>query len=161
MISAAGFLNLTIRPTLELIGLDSVPAQMILLGTAAIESDFCNRCQIGGGPASGLFGMEEATHHDCWVNWLNARPDLARTIIALCPPDVGAIFSQLEFNDAYACAMARVKYEREPGAIPDDVDGQAAYYVRFYNAGGKSTVEKYKAHWDAHNCGACFQTLTS
>lgn len=154
MTVASGFLANVIRPTLAAIGLDGLPAEQILLGTAAIESDFVNRQQIGGGPASGLFGMEDATHHDCWVNWLNERPDLARKIVALCPPDVGAVFSQLEFNDAYACAMARVKYERAPGEIPSDLQGQATYYKRFYNtANGASSVQTYVEKWQLYACG--------
>lgn len=157
MTAARDLLVNVIQPTLIEIGLDSLPAQQILLGTVAIESDFVNRRQIGGGPALGLWEIENATHHDCWVNYLNARPDLARKIIALCPPDSGAVFEQLEFNDPYACAMARVKYLRAPGAIPGDLAGQAEYYKRTYNtAGGASTVDRYLAKWDAHACAAAF-----
>ena len=42
--------------------------------------------------------------------------------------------------------MARIKYRRVPKALPklNDIDGQAKYRLKYYNAGGKGTIDKYK-----------------
>ena len=43
--------------------------------------------------------------------------------------------------------MARLVYRRAPARLPksDDVKAQAKYWVKYYNAGGKGTEEKFLA----------------
>ena len=41
-------------------------------------------------------------------------------------------------------AICRIHYWRKPGAIPAEIEGQAAYWKRHYNTPlGRGTVEKY------------------
>ncbi len=100
-----------IQPTLQQIGLWSVAAEELLLGTALIESNLIHRRQIGG-PARGFFQMERATHDDIWENFLKHRPQLARRIKDLLTSERDDKLVELEVNDKYACAMARAHYLR-------------------------------------------------
>ena len=52
-------------------------------------------------------------------------------------------------DDRYAVAMARVLYLSIPSPIPhaENLEGQAAYYVRHYNNGGAATVAQYIANY--------------
>ena len=53
-------------------GFYSIDAVNLLLGTAIQESGGLRwRVQVNGGPARGLFQMEEATYTDIWNNFLN------------------------------------------------------------------------------------------
>lgn len=144
---AGQFRRELIRPTLQKMGYHSLAAEELLLGTALAESNLKARRQFGDGPARGLFQMEPATHDDLWANYLKFRPQLGaavRLFIGQARPSADL----LEFNDAYACAMARTLYLRVPKAVPaeGDLPGQAAYWKQHYNTpGGKGTVEHYLA----------------
>ena len=41
--------------------------------------------------------------------------------------------------------MARIKYYRVPKSLPDadDVDGLGKYWLKYYNAGGKRSMDKW------------------
>lgn len=136
-----------IRPVLQTLDLYSEAAVQLLLGTAIQESGLIYRRQFGDGPALGLWQMEPATHDDCWSNYLSYRPVLAHKVLTAgklleMPPAV-----ELQANDAYACAMARIKYLRVPEALPIGLHGQAAYWLTYYNAGGKGSVQQYLDNW--------------
>jgi hypothetical protein len=140
-----------IEPTLQRLGLDSEAAVMLLLGTAAVESRLGLWLrQLGGGPARGIYQMEPATHDSLWKEYLIYRTDdLAariRTFAApACPP-----VEQLEWNLAYATAMARVRYLVAPPALPAPTDfyGQAKYWKEWYQRGG----EKGRSEGDYVRC---------
>jgi hypothetical protein len=134
---------------LEAIDLGGQAAEQFLLGIAWQESKLTARRQLGGGPALGLWQMEPATYDDCWTNFLNYRGQLAEAIEALLPPQIEASAAALELNDEFACAMARVKLLRCPGALPafDDIEAQANYYKQYYNGPGAATVVQYLANW--------------
>lgn len=69
------------------------------------------------------------------------------TGVGLVPRSLGAgqsIQDALTSNLAYACALARIKYYRDPLAIPADLYGQAETWKRVYNtAAGKGTIDEY------------------
>lgn len=128
----------------------------LLMGTGMQESGFKFRRQLGGGPALGLWQMEPATHDDCWKNFLAFRRTLAIRVNSIGGWDhpTNPSASLLETNDAYACAMARIKYLRTPEPFPDPskdgyVEALASFYCRHYNAGGKATVAEFVANWKA------------
>lgn len=143
-----------IQPVLKDLGLYSLAAEELLLGTAVQESlNFTYRTQMGGGPAKSYFQMEPATHDDIWNNFLRYKQELADKVIAtLTVPDADKL-EALEHNDYYAAAMARVHYYRVSKALPDagDVNAQAAYWKQYYNTPlGKGRVNEYVEKWELY-----------
>jgi hypothetical protein len=128
-------------------------AAQLLLGTALHESmGLKHRRQMGGGPARSFFQMEPATHDDIWDNYLKYRSKLAGEVEAVLADKTQKHY-ELEFNDHYAAAMARVHYYRVPEAMPgfNDISSQALYWKKHYNtAKGKGTTAKYLKDWTAH-----------
>lgn len=125
----------------------SEAAVNLLLGTAAQESRFGTYLyQIGGGPAQGVFQMEPATEKDIWENYLKYDPDKKAAVYVACgrtgPGD------HLTTDIAYQIAMCRMHYWRKPGGIPNDLEGQAAFYKQHFNTPlGAATVEEYIANY--------------
>jgi hypothetical protein len=137
------FKNL-IERVLRGIDLYSPEAVSLLLGTAAVESDFGTfLVQLGSGPARGPFGMEPTTERCIWDNYLEYKFDL-KTLVIMDSGVCAASALSLETNLLYSIAMARVHYRRKPGALPKTLEGQAQYWKKFYNTEkGKGTVEDY------------------
>lgn len=147
------FRALVVLPTLHHLGLHSLAAENLLLGTAAQESRFEFLHQVGGGPARGLYQCEPATHRDVHDNFLAYKPDLYRRVMELASPraETAAGFDdELITNLAYATAIARVHYLRVPKPLPEpwDVSGLAAYWKQHYNTPlGHGTVEQFEASY--------------
>lgn len=143
--------DLVVRPVLELLDKWNFAAENLIVGTISVESRGEYLKQLGGGPALGICQMEPATHDSLWENYLNYRPGIAKIVKSLAtgihPRQDGKDFPhprELEGNLYYSVAMCRIKYLQDSQPIPDDVQGQAAYWKRVYNsAGGAGTVEKY------------------
>ncbi len=130
---SADFRQHVIRPTLHEIGLWSESAEILLLGTALIESRLYYLVQIQG-PAVGVYQIEPKTHDDIWENYLNFRDDLHSIILALRAPVPGP-HEQLITNLAYATAIARLVYRRSPDPLPepDDLVAMGKYWKKVYN----------------------------
>jgi len=142
--------NSGIRPALQRLNLWTAAAEELLLGTAIVESDLIHRRQFGPGPARGLFQMEPRTHNDIWANFLKYKPALAQAVGSLLSSQNSDRLVELERNDRYASAMARVHYLRVSVALPraGDVLAMAAYWKDHYNTWkGKGKKEKYVAKW--------------
>jgi len=139
-----------ILPTLtklEPFGDTCAPIVELLIGTAAAESKlgFYLR-QLNGGPALGLWQMEPETEGDIWKNYLLFRTKLSIKVSALKTFTV----EEMEWNHAYACAMARIKYMRDVVPLPaaGDIEAQAHYWKRVYNTDqGGGTVKHYLECW--------------
>ncbi len=144
--------ELVVRPTLKLLGMWSQAAEDLMIGTACQESH-CGQYirQLGCSGTVGAFGiwqMELATANDIYKNWLEYKPDIMQRVDALRGAEQ-SIADALVCNLAYACAMARILYYRCPGAIPQDVAGQAAYWKKYYNTPlGKGTTAEYMDNWE-------------
>jgi len=134
-----------IRPSLKRLGLHSLAAELLLLGTAITESKLSALVQKGGGPALGVYQIEPATHTDIWRNYLAYRPVVAARVLTLAAGGVGRS-EQLVWNLAYATAIARLVYRRRPEPMPaaGDVPGLAAYWKAHFNtAAGRGTAAKF------------------
>lgn len=151
MIEASHLRLLVIRPTLEHLGLWSLNAENLLLGTAAQESKMGHFLkQVGGGgvitgPAVGLYQMEPWVHDDLWNNFLKFQQDLAEKVMELLA-FAGGKHDQLIWNLGYSTAIARCQYRRFPTALPAaaDVPGLAAYWKKHWNTElGKGTVDQF------------------
>lgn len=146
------FLSKVIEPVLcSLPEMSNSPAvAQLLLGTAIKESgSFRHRKQLGG-PALGYFQIEPETHKDIWENYLKYRPVLGIKVVNLMISPFADKLSELENNDSYAAAMARIKYQRCSEKIPDfdDHDAMARYWKKYYNTPlGRGTVKGYLELW--------------
>ncbi len=138
-----------IRATLTPLGLYSVDAEELLMATCAQESRLgLYRHQIYG-PALGIFQMEPEDHDDIWTNFLAYHFELATAMRHLAG-QLSPAASDLQNNDPYAIAMARIHYERAPGALPSatDLTGLWNYYKQHYNTpGGAATQAEFVANY--------------
>ena len=64
---------MVIKPALEKLGLWSMAAEELVLGTAIVESAAIYLRQHGAGPALGLWQAEPRTHDDLYTNYLSYR----------------------------------------------------------------------------------------
>ena len=150
--NAQQLLDYIIKPTLEYMGgnYNSKDAQMLLLATAAIESDCGHYIKQINGPALGIWQMESDTHDDIWENCdALKKQDFAYTIACFnsCHNDEADLMIT---EPVYACAMARLKYSMDKAPLPDhkEIFEIYRYYKRIYNTPlGASTFEKFKAAW--------------
>ncbi len=145
------FSTTVIAPALQRIDLFSAAAQQLLLGTAIQESGLSARIQLGGGPALGLFQMEPNTANDIWTNFLSYRPGLAGRMTALLSAPGANKVAELQNNDMYAAAMARVCYYRAPAPLPalNDIQGMARYWKQYYNTPlGAGSPSQFVANWN-------------
>lgn len=146
-----------IKPVLTKLNAWTPESEDLVLGTACQES-FCGKYvrQIGCEGAVGAFGiwqMELATARDIYDNYLRYKPELRNAVDSFKSPNQ-SITDALMLNIGYACAMCRVHYLRQPGAIPKDLLGQAQYYKKYYNTPlGKATVEQYIENWEKYARG--------
>ena len=131
MIDPLQFRLLIIRPALQRLGLWSLAAERLLLGTAIAES-WLMALKQKPGPALGFYQMEPATHFDIWKNYLLYRPALALKVKRLAVGRPRA--QQMVWNLYYASALARLQYRRDRFALPDENDlvGLGDYYKRVY-----------------------------
>lgn len=129
-------------------GGNNAAAVELLMGTGMQESELGDYLHQIEGPALGIYQMEPATEKDIWENYLAFRPDLRVPVGKLVVNGIDRT-SQLAGNLYYATAMARMRYMRVPEPMPKagDIVAQAAYYVKYYNAGGRATVQEYVDNW--------------
>jgi hypothetical protein len=152
------FRTTVIKPVLEILKLGGGDAaEELLLGTAVQESlNFKYRKQIGGGPGLSYYQIEKSTHNDIWENFLKYRKGLADKVSTLLSSSSADKLAELETNDKYATAMARVHYIRVRDALPaaGDVNAQAQYWKKYYNTPlGKGKVSEYVEKWNTYVIG--------
>jgi hypothetical protein len=149
MIPAIQLKTFVIAPVLATLALPNADAAAELLLATAMQESACGDMivQEDGGPALGVWQMEPTTEADISTNFLRYQPDLAGKVAIFRL--AGFIGEQLPGNLYYSCAMARIQYWRSPDPLPavGDVDAQAAYYLKIYNAGGKATAAEFIANW--------------
>lgn len=141
------FLEYVIRPTLERLdhGRRDEAVENLLLGTAIVESQGLGFLKQISGPALGVYQIEPETHQDVWDNYLAFRADLASKVRSFASQTFQGE-AELVPNLAYSTAIARVIYLRVKAPIPNDLEGQAAYWKNHYNTRhGKGTTQHYLA----------------
>jgi hypothetical protein len=136
----------------------------MLTGIAAAESGMWQRRQIGGGPARGLWQMEPGMTgaQDIFASWLFYRPQIFLRVTKIWfnvgirvpfVPEEEVLAEHLEFDDPFACALARIKLLRDPNPIPWGPERQARYWRRVYmTVLGAQTEEHYMEMWSACEC---------
>lgn len=125
--------------------INSRAAIQLVMMTIAHESHLGEYLrQYPTGPARGLPQMEPITYADMWDSYLKnpsrrALADAVRDLASLRSIKQGVPdFSEIIGNLPFAVAMARVRYLPAPQILPlaDDLEGLAAYHVKWYNRGG-------------------------
>lgn len=147
-------------PAAQALGICTLPHLQIGFGTIGQESGFQNIAQVGG-PALGFGQCEPATHNSLWLNFILYRPAIKAALIQILngaplPPDPQNLLT----NPLYGVAMLFVKYLDCPGAIPADLNSQAAYYKLNYNTPeGAATEAEYIANYQHYSAGVVFPNL--
>jgi hypothetical protein len=153
------FSRFVVGPTLEFLGLDSLAARRLVIGTALAESGGHFLDQVVGpndrtlGPAYGLYQIEAATYRDLFVNFLSGsrRMPLALSLIELRAREPDEL-NQLVTNLAYATGVCRMIYFRQPEPLPhaDNFAGIAGYWKKYYNtSAGAGTVAGFMTKAEA------------
>jgi hypothetical protein len=145
--------SLVIRPVLQHLGLYSLAAEDLLVGTAMQESRLGRYLrQHPTGPARGIYQMEPLTHDDLWRNFIRHRFGLMDRVSAFrLDNEVLSDRDELHGNLYYATAMARVHYLRAPERLPEhqDIAGYARYWKKWYNTPlGKGTEHEFIRNWN-------------
>ena len=153
---AQQLLDYIIKPTLKFMGggYDSKNARMLLLATAAVESNSGHYIKQIKGPAMGIWEMEPLTHEDIWCNCdFLRKPANVRLInsMRLDLKDHEGSYN-LMVSPMYSCAMARLKYAMDPAPLPEYKNGHMEYiwqyYKRIYNTdSGATTYRKFNQAW--------------
>ena len=120
-------------------GLDKSNVAEILIMIAAHESKAGEyRVQLGGGPARGLFQMEEDTHDSIWEN-----SDIIKDVAKRCGYHKN--FDLMENDDGYATFMARMYIAMDPSPAPKypNFQAMAKYCKSYWNRTGAATWQKY------------------
>jgi hypothetical protein len=129
-------------------------AKELILKTILVESGGVYRYQING-PALGICQIEPATHKDVLNRTEQKYPTIYNYIIERFYPNSnlsrGFAFDDdivcddnLLYNDSYSIIIARMKYYLIPEKLPNDLQGLAEYWKKYYNTElGKGEVEKF------------------
>lgn len=137
-----GELQRYIKQALNPIRLWSQSAENLLLGTCAQESLMGRYvAQMDGGPARGLFQMEEVTFQD-----IIKHSDTLRRLKLTVPQNV----DMLIYDINAAIIFARLKYTMVKEMLPeaDNVVALATYWKKYYNTElGKGTIQEFVQHY--------------
>jgi len=134
----------------------SPEAVEILLKTGFVESGYTALKQYPSGPACSYWQVEPKTAEDIFSNYLLYRPEKRTAIVKACNipevytvklPSEAECHELLVTNIAFAICMARLVYYRIPKPLPSSGKNkaQAEYWLKYYNAGGKGSIEKFLA----------------
>lgn len=145
---------MVVRPALNAIDLWTQAAENLVLGTFMKESELRSLRQVPAGPALGLAQFESATHHSMWVHSIPGIQGMMLKLwrlLRVCDitDDPWPSDEALVTNLLYAAAMCRLRYYIAPERLPleNDPMAMAQYWLKYYNAGGKGTVEAALPHF--------------
>ena len=124
----------------------------LILATGIVESRYEYIRQMGDGPARSFWQVEPATCVDNLAHYLKHRPELMRKCAQATLVDVKhwqnydeRVWAEiLEKNIAAGIVHCRLKYWRVPKKMPNTLEGQAAYWKKYYNSeGGKGDPQHF------------------
>ena len=143
-----------IDDTLHRISMYSPEASLMVFNTGLVESGYRALMQYPSKIARSYFQVEPNTCYDIFENYLKYRKSIWYDVIDTCElnekykqaiPTREECARLLTNNIAFAICMARLVYRRVPTRLPrtDDLEGQANYWLKHYNAGGKGSIDKF------------------
>jgi hypothetical protein len=117
----------------------------LLVGTACAETGLATTRDRLAGQGVGLCQFDMIGFDDAYKRGFLDRPDIARLL--LDEFDIKQIrIDQLEFSTLLSLIMCRLKYRLVQEVLPQcgDIEGQAAYWKKYYNTYvGKGTEKHY------------------
>lgn len=146
-LDALHLLEIAVRPALRAMGTDysTTAAEQLVLGTAAVESNFVWLRQHGHGPALGLWQMEPFTFNDLVKRYPAWMMREGADVEVPCEPSVVA------WNLRLGSIMCRLKYRDDPHPLPEpgDVAALADTWKRCYNSRlGAGKPEDFVRAWE-------------
>ncbi len=141
-------------------GMDSNDAITLVLRTGISESSFhLTRQRLEGGAigvARGFYQIEPWVARSVINDYIEYRPSILADIEKVCvcdlsmldddtPEEMAAMDLQLQGNIPLQIAICRMKYRPVPHPIPaaSDIKAQAQYHLKYYNAGGKASIDHF------------------
>lgn len=132
----------------------SPDAVTLILRTGAVESEYFYQRQLGEGPARSFWQVEPPTARDILGRYLERedKGNLKMRVQHLLGfqvqwllEDRDRLDMQLQGNELLGIICCRLKYWPVPEAIPHAryVDLQAAYWLKWFNAGGRGSIEHF------------------
>jgi hypothetical protein len=129
----------------------SEDAEELVFLTGLVESGYDYISQIGSGIARSFWQVESATAFDAINSYLIYRDSKMERVADCMMIDPMALKSmdelelkELLWGNMYAgIVFCRLKYWRIPKPIPKDLKGKSEYWLKYYNAGGKGTVNHF------------------
>lgn len=142
-------LDLIITPTLALTGMGGGAADRLMVLTGEVETGYDNLRQVLAnghyGEGYGWWSMQNNAFTTN-VKWLSKNPMYRQNILTACyletMPDINAII----WNVRFALCIARVQYWINPEPLPkaNDIQGLGQYWLKYYNRGGKGTLQRFQ-----------------
>lgn len=113
-IDAEDFRNYVIRPALHRIGVYRTEVELLLLGTAAVESQLGAVLKGAAHQASGIYHLHGVAHRHIWDDYLATRPELASKVRGLASQRdfLNHPHAELMTNMSYASAVCWLAYCR-------------------------------------------------
>ena len=124
----------------------------LVLATGIVESRYEYIRQMGDGPARSFWQVEPASAVDNLMHYLKHRKSLMGKCAEASMVDLKhwqnydeLVWAEiLEKNIAAGIIHCRLKYWRVPKRMPSTLEGQAAYWKKYYNTeGGKGDPEHF------------------
>ena len=158
MIDANHLRDLAVVPACELLGIHSLAAEQLLMGTVAHESAcglyLRQKTGAGYGAAHGIFQMEKITHQD-HVKWIRDHSRFSKPIEYEWGLTYWSVFENIVTDLKLAAVFCRIHYYNRTGPLPTDLIEQAQCWKAVYNTNaGAGTVEQYLEHWEHYIASA-------
>lgn len=130
----------------------------MLYNTGIVESQYHYIRQYPSGPARSFWQLETHSVLDNIISYLNFRKKMKAKCIAASftdkeiwtdPLDDNIWSKVIESNMRAAVVHARLIYWRSPAPLPKlNAKDMGKYWVKYYNRGGKGTVDKFVSTLD-------------
>lgn len=153
-ICATELRDYVIRPVLKSLGMYTPAAEVLLLGTAAVETGLGSHLKVKHHRGLGVYRIDPLTHLHIWDTHLVFNEDLASKVRGLASQHgfLATPHAELATNLSYSTAIARLIYQRvdKPIPNPDDLPALANYWRKFYHKRNDCTqndfIQAYQAH---------------
>ena len=127
--------KLIIQPSLQAIGMYSIEAEQLLVGTALAESGLSFMAQSPTGPARSIWMIEQATYSTLRAGLYGNQGKAQQTLDFLSMDALPLNNEYLAGNLYAACIFARLKYATIKKPLPpiNDAESMARYWAMYYN----------------------------